>query len=424
MTTGRDHEVNLSSLLGLNNRLPDFRLRTKEGAFLRAAANVDISNGNSVKRRAGASLAYTGNSCHSLWSEPSGSGGYVVDDTTVYRVTPMGQAVALAAVFSSVARGNPVSFCRVAGEVMFTDGAGIYTVKDTEASARMLGAPHPPVFAANAGAGGSLPKGLYRVGVAYQAVDGLELSPLSTVSDVNVMPNGTITVTGLPATWPALAARLVVYLSAPDGTTLYIASRLTAPATTVTISTSSTSGAKATTDFKIPTPAGRILRYSMGRLLVAASDTLWYSDVYSPALCTPTQGFIRFPSDITVMEPCDGGLFVVADATYWLPGEITQTVATVVAPVRAVFGTGGHDPLDQSCFWMSARGMAIGTASGEVTFPHEDNVVVPPASSGSTFMRESDGQRHLVSSLFGSGQTGAAAQTFMHAEVIRKGTTL
>lgn len=421
MTTGRELEINLSTLLGLNNRRPDFRLRTKDGAFLRAASNAVVSDAGTAKRRAGYTEAFAGTDCHSFWVDRATDVGFYVDGATLYRVTSSGAGLARAVVANDLVRGRMLAYARVGTDVVFSDGVQNRCIgADGE---RPFGVPELQVLpGVTASVGGGLAAGTYQVCFGF-ANEQLELSGTTAAWTVEVPEGGKLTVTGLPTTWPRGADMLIIYLSQPNSQTMFAELRLDSPTASVELSVPTGAGMQATTYLRRAMPAGRILRYYGARLLAADGALLWYSDVYSPTLCSPSRSFVQFPAPITVIEPCDNGIYLVADQTYWLGGDIESTTPKVVSPSTAVFGTAGQMPHTKQCFWMSNKGLAIGSAGGEVEYPQDENVAVNAASAGASFVHERDGQRHAVSSLFGADGAVAAARSYMDAEVIRKGTS-
>jgi len=422
---GRELELSLGTLLGLNNRLPEFRLRTEAGTFVRAAANVDISDGFNAKRRQGFARAVAGTDCHSFWVDEVTNLALFADGASLYKLVPTATGVA-GNLLSATAAGyrRALSYVRVNDEILFTNGSANYALRDGETVVRPLGmAPLSAAPAVAASAGGALEAGYYTVAFAFVNGEG-ELSALTEAAQVSVAAAGALAITGLPASWPTDATGLLVYVSPPNGEVLFLQARLSAPAASRTITTLGVGGAQAATQFMVPMPAGQIMRYFGGRLHVAAGSTLWYSNIYSPALCTPTKGYVQFPAPITVFEPCEDGCYLVADATYWLAGDIASATAQKVSAARGVLGTGGRSTVAQQCFWMSDKGLVAGSPGGAIKLLQDQNVVVDSAQVGATLFREADGQRQLVSSLFGGDGSTAAASSYMDAEVVRKGTTL
>lgn len=421
MTTGRELEVNLSALLGLNNRRPDFRLRTKDGVFVRAAVNSLVSDAGSIKRRSGYAEEFAGADCHSFWVDTTTDTGYYADTSTLYRVRASGAGLAREVMVSDLARGRMLTYARVGTDVVFSDG-----VKNRCIGAegeRPFGVPSvqtTPVVTPSTG--GSLTAGAYQVCFAY-ANDQLEIGGTTPAALVDVPANGKLTITNLPAAWPLGADTLLIYVSTPNGTAMFVERRQLTPSTTDTISVLLGSGMQASTYLQRELPPGRILRFYGTRLYVADGVTLWYSDIYSPALCSPSRSFVMFQAPITVVEPCDDGLFVVADATYWLGGDIESATLKEVSPATGVFGTGRAMPHQKQCFWMSNKGIVMGSPGGAVELLQDENVVVPGAAAGASLVLETDGQRHAISSLFGAEGATAAARSYMDTEVVRKGTT-
>jgi len=171
-------------------------------------------------------------------------------------------------------------------------------------------------------------------------------------------------------------------------------------------------------------PPGSIVRYHAGRLLIARDNFLFYSEPYAGWDYDPVRGFIPFPEPISVVEPCENGVYVVADKAYWLAGEVATAELLVVSPHRGVPGTGGSDPDKVGCWWHSSDGLMRGTNNGEVTPVTAARVAVAGALSGATTLIERDGMKQHVTSTFGPSSTQLAARSFMDAEIVRKETEL
>lgn len=422
MTTGRELEVNLSTLLGLNNRRPDFRLKTKDGVFVRAAANVLISDAGTAKRRRGYSEVFSGTSCHSFWVDHTTDTGFYADGANLYRVTASGAGLSRELMVNNLVPGRALTYARVGTDIVFSDGTTNRCIgADGE---RPFGVPNPgttPAVAASAG--GTLVAGAYQVSIAFANND-LELSGATPAVSVDAEPNSKLTVSQLPTTWPIGVTMLLVYVTQPNSTTLLVERRLRTPTASVELTTLTGSGMQATTYLARELPAGRILRYFGTRLYSALDNVLWYSDVYSPALCSPTRSYVMFDAPITLLEHCDDGMYLCAGETFWLAGDIESTTPKVVSPTTAVFGSGCPLPQQKAVVWMSDKGLVRAGAGGQLELVQDENVVVAPATSGASVVLEADGQRHTISSLFGAHQSGAAASSYMDAEVVRKGTTL
>lgn len=429
-------EVNIASMLGLNNRRPDFRLRTQNGVFERAVVNADVTDGATIKRRRGYARSVAGSACHSFWVDDTDDLGYYADGANLYRVRPGLQKALLT---SALHAGRPLTYARVGDEVFASDGLSNYAISATADIVRPLGAaPLARVPVVTATTGGALLPGVYQICFAF-INDGREISPTTptlyvTIPDAGssgasvtgVTPGGTgaLAITELPSTWSADVDRLLIYVSAPNGTVPLLQHQLVDPATSFTLTTLNLGGMHAMTQHRIPLPPGQILRWHSGRLYSVVSNFLWFSEVYSPAICDPVNGYVQFNEPITVFEPCDSGVYLVADGAYWLEGDITQAEAKKISPNRGVFGTGGQIRALKRCFWMSDHGFMVGDATGNAVALTDENVAVGMATSGASLFRENDGQRHLLSAVSNSQAPVTAARSYMTAEVIRKGTKL
>lgn len=319
--------VKLGPFRGMNNRLPDTGLRTKEGDFLLSAVNADVMLRGKLKMRPGYASAQAGSACHSLWGD-GGTFGYYVDGQTLYRVRRgPGGTLSRQSVRADLTAGLLLSYARVGDAVYYSNGIERGIVRDASAQ-----------------------------------------------SNWGDLPDFTDTES------PAYLCR--------------------------------------------PMPAGRIVRYYKGRLLVARGPTLYLSEAYAPNIYRPARGYIPFLADITLVVPMDTGFFVAADRTYWLPGDPLDTSPIGVLPYGALRGSDTPIPNKEAALWMTPRGLVRGAADGSVTNLQEDTVATDTGASAATLVRELDGMKKAVSAIAGVDATNMAAASFMSAEIVRKGIEL
>lgn len=143
-------------------------------------------------------------------------------------------------------------------------------------------------------------------------------------------------------------------------------------------------------------PAGQCLAHYRGQLLVASGNFLYISEPYRYSSHKPHRGFIPFPEPITIVAPCEDGVFVVADKTYWLGGDLVDGAIVTVAQLRALKNTLVLDNERTAAYWQSEKGIVIGTPSGQVKLPQEDAIDFEPAASGATWIQEREGQKYLI----------------------------
>lgn len=403
--------LKLGPFLGMDNRRPDAKLATEDGAYLRNAVNVDLGPDGHPRRRQGTTRLLGGDDCHSFWSR--GADGYYVDYATLYHVDPVPTRTPL---LTGLTPGLRMSYTATPQGVVVSNGSGLWMLDGATATPCTLETPRfAPLL--DAGTGGALPGGRYQVAVAYVGDDG-QVSGTTAPQQVEVPDDGVLTLLGLPAAQPC-----AVYLTPPDGDTFYrVATTLNV---SLTFSTLPDYGARCQTLLLQPMPPGGIVRYHNGRLLTASGDLLSYSEPYALALHDPAKGFVAFPADITLVEPCGDGVFVsTTETTYYLRGEISQAVLDEVLPYPAVPGASATLPNSREVCWMSARGWVRGTPDGQAQNLQEQHVAVQPAQVGAALFREQNGMQQLLATLFGPQATIAAARTYMDAEIIRQGETL
>ena len=95
-----------------------------------------------------------------------------------------------------------------------------------------------------------------------------------------------------------------------------------------------------------------------------------------------------------------------------------------ILPYGAVLGSSARSDNSTSVMWFSARGLVVGGAQGQVKNLQEDALAVRPGRKGAALLREEDGMRQVISSVFGAEDTRAAARSFMVAEIVRKESML
>lgn len=406
--------VALQSFLGMNNLLPAEKLSTKEGAFVRSAVNVDVTDAGTLKRRQGTEQSLAGAECHSFWTHRNDA--FMVDGSTLYRLseTPLGLSKTALA---TVTPGLQFSYTSDGREVRASNGVEALRITGNTVSPWAVPTPrYQPLLVA--GQGGSLPAGQVRVCVSYMDAAGEEGATTQPVAAF-VGENGALTITGIPH---EAGYTTLLYATQPNDDQFF---KIGEPAgTTVAMALKPSEGPRPAGLMLAPMPAGHIVRYLNGRLLVAAGNMLYYSETYQLGLYDPNKNFIPFPEPITMVEPCQNGFYLSADQTYWIDGNLPQADLNPVLPYKAVLGTSGPVPNTNSVWWMSERGTILGTQDGQVQNLQEKNVAVDPAVVGASLFREQDGMKQMVSSLFSPQSTVIAASSFMDAEIVRKETQL
>ena len=170
----------------------------------------------------------------------------------------------------------------------------------------------------------------------------------------------------------------------------------------------------------VPMPAGQHIAHHAGRLLVGVGSAVIYSEPFTPHLRDEAKGFELFPAPITCLVAVEGGVFVVADKTYFIAGGFPAQA------VRAVLDYGAPDQQpsyreDGGAHWMSSKGVVSVTSSGEISNLQESRVAMSADGAAATLYREADGMETIVAALASPSDTGAGVGSYAQARIIRKG---
>lgn len=378
----------LGPFLGINNRLPDFALHVaKTGDFLRVAENIDIDNAGRLRRRSAAELVQAMSNAHSLYMD-SGSAGYLVRDSVLYRITLPGYSETLLKILAS---DDPMSYIEFNGSLYASNGMDSGRISGGGWLPLALPTPDVPELET---VSGSLLAGTYRVAVAYENAAGEE---------GGVSPTATHTLTGtggLRVTLPAPmdgASKINVYVSTVNGSVPFLATTVDTGATFVDVA-STAEGREANIRHEAPLPAGMLFLHN-GCLCSFKEHCVYEGLPFRPGYYLPVAGRIPFPAEVANVVPAQGGVYVVADQTYWFAGPSMTSAESVtrVLPYGGVKGTAFVSPNKSAYGWFGAKGIVLATTGGEVEAVMSDNIDLVPPASGVSAVIETRGYRRVVS---------------------------
>jgi hypothetical protein len=288
----RDQDVvTFRAFAGVRNDIPPERLAV---ADLEAAENVDIDASGRVSSRQG----YTQRSAaatHSLWSDRA-SIALCVQGSALKRVN----ADYSLATLRAVTPGLRMSYTKVNDNVYFTNGVETGVLEN--GAARSWGLPVPPLPAVAVGVG-SLPAGTYQFVVTYVRIDGQE-SGAGLAGRASVGANAKLTFSLPVPSDPAIVTKNI-YLSRPNGDTLYLAFSVAA---NVVVAAYAGDAKELTYDLKTqflsPPPAGHIAGYFNGRVYVAVGDVLFPSEPFAYELFD-LRAYIPLSARCTLLAPLE-----------------------------------------------------------------------------------------------------------------------
>jgi hypothetical protein len=407
--------VRIPAFAGMNNRWPDFANRQGNDHFLRTAANVDLTQVGTVRRRKGTTVSIAATDGHSLFTD--GQDAFFVDYDVLKRVDTL--ALTAATILSGLTPQLRMSYAPLGGRE-FVASNGVVLKHLSLSGVRDFTLPLPattPIL--SVAATGTLDAGRYQVAVAYVESDGRESGTTRPVV-IDVPANGRLTISGLDSS--GTYGEMVIFMSPVNGDQLFYVA--TATSSSHVISVMPSLGRRPAALLLAPMPPGNFVAVNNGRLFVASGNVLYFSPPYQYAHYNPLRDYIPFQEDITMVLPCGDGVYVSADQTYFLAGDPSTAKLDVALPYKAIAGAAGEIPEAEEVWWMSERGVVRANASGQAKNLQEKNVAVNPGRSGAVLYREQDGVKQMIASVFGPQTSVAAAGSWMEAEIVRGGIDL
>lgn len=378
--------------LGVNNRRPTFDLHVdKVGDFLASCENVDIDNAGKVRRRKATRRIQAMIGAHSL-RMTSATTGYLVRASAMYSITLPTYSETLFKVLGSDA---PVSWVDYGGDLYYSSATDNGRI--TAGAWYPIGLPTPaaPTYTV---IGGSLLAATYQISVSYSNSVTGEEGGISPSCNPELTTTGGIRIP-LPAATPG-ATHVNIYLSLPNGAVpLWLAQVATGTATYDCIALPT--GREAMQRAEVPLPLGELF-ISNGRLCSISGNVVYIGLPFRPGYYLPSEGYIPFAAPVTVAIENQGGTYIAADETFWIPGDLgdNKDAITTVLPYGAVQGTAFALPITPNdsalVGWFTPHGLAIGNISGGVDMLTEKNVDVVAPASGTSVVFETDGYRRVV----------------------------
>lgn len=408
----RDEVVKLGPFTeGMDNLRPEYEIPANR---LRNAVNVDLPDTGNPTRRKGVQRVLSVSEAHSFWS--NGSIALMVESGALKLLTSSPAGI-VATTLRTGLGNRPVSFDEFDDEVFYSNG--VVTGKVSGGASRAWGVAPPSRAPSMAAGAGGLSGGLYQATVTYATANGEE-SGSPQPEQITVSDGATILISGIPTPADGAVTKVRVYVSPANGEELYRQAELLPGTPTFTVYAVAVGRPRLRTALLSVPPPGEIVRAAFGRLWIASGPILWFTEAFSSSHVDMSRDFIRFPSNISVVQPVSDGIHIVADRHYFLP-EGNPGSALVKGPAYgAVIGTGIYMNDRKAGAWMSDRGFVIGGPGGEVANIQQDRVAVDKMTRGASLFREQDGMRQLLGAFQDGDDTTLAARSFIRAEVVRR----
>lgn len=370
------------------------------------ATNVDIDDALNLRRRAGYSAVVAAGITRDLWASGPVCLG-VSSGNALTRLLPDYSTVVLR---SGLTAGASLSYADVGDRVFYANGFESGVVQDGASRSWGLAVPGIPEVATT---GGTLTPGIYQALLTYLRTDGQESGAGRAVT-IELTADGGIDFTALPVSTDPTVAFKAVYLTAPNGMTLYRYGLIPNADTAFVIREPRMGASPLPTQFMSGPPAGEVIGYFRGYMLVAAGNRLYPSEPYAPELFDLRKS-IPFAARITMVAPVLGGVWVGTDTQIiWLAGESPETWTYRVAAEygvisRAFTFTDSELVLDMPkgdrvAMFAAAQGLCVGTATGGLINLTQARYAFPARDRGAAVVRRHRGSVQLLMTLQGTAQ--------------------
>lgn len=400
---------------GMNNRAEDHALptSTKEDPreAVRNAVNVDFTNAGKIKRRKGSTKKCDGFDIKYGFS--CSQGHFIVEGSVLKKVnTDWTKTV----IYNGIV-GTTFAHFEFNENLFFSDG--LINLKLTSGVAQRWGMANPssPVVYTQAGIFG---EGTYQCCITFYDALGNE-SGASDIVSLSVGENSSVVFDNLPLSMDSQVVGIRMYMTTANGSVFYQCGEVAIGTLSYTVVLPYDGGKVIETLFMTRPPAGQIIREHNGRILIASGSYLYVTELYSTDLISQlSKSYFQFSDDITVVEPVDDGVWIVADKTYFFAGTGPENFQQLTKlEYGAALGT-GQKLDDKMVCWFSTKGMIMAGNGGDIKNVQEATVAPDYSNVGTSLIREEDGMKQFITSLKTPSTSTLAAQSWIDAEVIRR----
>uniref|UniRef100_A0A6M3X4W8 Putative structural protein n=1 Tax=viral metagenome TaxID=1070528 RepID=A0A6M3X4W8_9ZZZZ len=381
--------------LGINNVVRPSRL--PEGA-VRDLVNLDPSADGILSLRAGYSKVLECTNARAAFAV----GDYlvVVDGTEVKSFHPQTQSIETLGLIADA----PVSAVTHAG-VLYLNTA-VDSLR-TDGTTLKPWAINPPGFTFNVVPGGTL-EGRYRLAVTATGDDGEESGADSMLLEV---PAGSAIQISSDDPRP-----MRLYASVTNGASLFYQKLVFGGG--VMLSSVRDDTEVLTTDGLVPLPHCDELVSHHAVVVGRRGRYVFFTSPMYPHLTDPISGFFQFPSPVRLLAATDGGVYIVADKTYFVTGlETSAPSQRVVLETDAVEGTAVKLP-DGRVAWFTRYGQVLGSPDGQAQLVHRQTFAPDVAQGGAAGVLNHNGNEMVVTTMRGvTGRNNLATGDFADLEI-------
>lgn len=262
---------------------------------------------------------------------------------------------------------------------------------------------------------GGLLAGEYQAAVTFVDAYGDEGGTVNPI--VVTVPAGAGLMFHMPAQPAGGLVRL--YMGTVQGSTLYLQYQGAGGGDVFISAITDQSARLMTLNRRAPTPGEFICEHN-GVLATADAKVLWLSEPFRPHLRSMGKRFFSFAAPIGGVVSAHGGLFILADKTYYLSKvETDEPELSTVFPYPGVHGTMMLVTPENKAAWMTKYGLARSTGPGQAELLSALRFLPQQATSGQSGLIEHNGNQLLVTTMHRAEESNPLrASDYYEAEIV------
>lgn len=370
---------NIFPILGMNTVSDTAR---QNGNFVRLAQNLNINPNGTIELRKGRAKV-SDEPIQYLWQSPLHRDVFGLCDGFWCVVNPFDWSRKKLAEIGNA----PLYHTLVNNKVVVAGKNGLYEYDGQIAKPLTIPTPPPPMVQGQSqgqdfgecvsGLDETTHKARTRV-IAISYLVGQKEGGLSSTVKIDA---DSVTIT-LPMVFDKMVTHVNIYTTEQGGAELKLVATVPKDTTEYGFDTGAILGKPATTQHLDPMMTGKYLALWRGRLVVAKSNVIYFSEPLNYHLTDERHNYIAMPQRVTFLEVVDGGIWVgQTTGVAFLQGmdldELTISHKAVQSPIAdsstqmpsemvgELSGGGGRVAL-----WLSANGYCVGTSDGQVVEYH------------------------------------------------------
>lgn len=370
---------NLFPILGINTVSDTAR---QQGNFVRLAQNININPNGTIELRAGKDKV-TDTPIKDLWQSPLHKDVFGLYDGDWCVVNPHDWTLR-----QLIEIGNdPLYHTLVNNRVVVAGKNGLYEYDGHSAKPLTIPTPPPPMVQGRSQGQdfgeciSGLDKTTHKVRTRVIAISYLVGQKEGGLSSTVKIDADNITIT-LPTVFDNYVTHINIYTTEQGGGELKLLATVPKDTLTYAFDDGVILGKPTTTQHLDPMMTGKYLALWRGRLVVAKSNIIYFSEPLNYHLMDNRHNYIAMPQRITFLEVVDNGIWVgQTTGVAFLQGvdidEMTISHKAVQAPIAdsstqmpsetvGELSNGGSSV----ALWLSANGYCVGTADGQVIEYH------------------------------------------------------